>query len=185
MVHRPSEWSTVLCLDTLKADCPSSCLIPSVFLNLWLLVPLTAKQPIGWNIKAPPHFLWKQDDITTPKPSALSHPPHRVTVVFQSWIHQIPEEQNQWPLHCQPEFLLQMIRSQALTVCFHPALLKAISPKCILTWAMSLYSCTISHEKICPFHRTHGLNRPACVKIFPFISMPNDGTGLELRSRLP
>lgn len=132
MVHRPSQWSTVLCLHTLKADCPSSCLIPSTFLNLWVLVPLTAKQPIGWNIKAPPLFLWKQDDITSHKPSALSHPPHRVMVVFQSWIHQIPEEQNQWPLHCQPEFLLQMIRSQALTVCFHPALLKAISPKCIL-----------------------------------------------------
>lgn len=85
MVHRPSQWSTVLCLHTLKADCPFSCLIPSTFLNLWLLVPLTAKQPIGWNIKAPPHFLWKQDDITSHKPSALSHPPHKVMVVFSHW----------------------------------------------------------------------------------------------------
>lgn len=45
---------------------------------------------------------------------------------------------------------------------------------------MSLYSCTIAHEKICPFHRPHGLNRPACEKIVAFISMPDDVTGLEL-----
>lgn len=45
---------------------------------------------------------------------------------------------------------------------------------------MSLYSYTISHEKICSFHCTHGLNQPAGLKIFPFISRPNDVTGLEL-----
>lgn len=114
-----------------------------------------------------------------------SLPFNPLTTVFQSCIDLIPERNIQFitrPVTSGTSACLSPANDQitrAYSV-FLPCFVESHFPKMHFMWAMSLYSCTISHEKICPFHRTHGLNRPACVKIFPFISMPNDVTGLEL-----
>lgn len=169
----------------LKADYPSSCLIPSTFLNLWVLVPVTVKQPTRWNNKAHLTVLCKVDGITTNNSlcSLLSTPQTDCGVLVMD----TSDSRKARPVASALSAGVlptndQITRAHSV---FSPCFVESHFPKMHFTWAMSLYSCTISHEKICPFHRTHGLNRPACVKIFPFISMPNDGTGLELRSRLP